>query len=77
LAIKNLCGLSAAEIAKAFLTSEETIAKRIYRAKEKIRTESIELELPPPALLPARWTPCCIACTCFSTKATIHRMPIN
>jgi RNA polymerase sigma-70 factor (ECF subfamily) len=54
LALKTLCGLSAAEIAKAFLTSEETIAKRIYRAKEKIRTESIELELPPPALLPAR-----------------------
>src|SRR5688500_663461 len=36
-ALKTLCGLSVAEIAKAFLAGEETIAKRIYRAKEKIR----------------------------------------
>jgi RNA polymerase sigma factor (sigma-70 family) len=54
LALKTLCGLSAAEIARAFLTGEETIAKRIYRAKEKMRTEQIELELPLPAQLPAR-----------------------
>ncbi len=47
LALKTLCGLSVAEIARAFLTSEETIAKRIYRAKEKIRQENIELEMPP------------------------------
>jgi len=44
--LKTLCGLSAAEIAKAFLSSEETITKRIYRAKEKIRTERIELHAP-------------------------------
>lgn len=44
--LKTLCGLSASEIAKAFLSSEETIAKRIYRAKEKIRTEKIELQAP-------------------------------
>lgn len=54
LALKTLCGLSVAEIAKAFLKDEETIAKRIYRAKEKIRTENIELELPSPHLLPQR-----------------------
>ena len=46
LALKTLCGLNAAEIAKAFLTNEETISKRIYRAKEKIRSENIELEIP-------------------------------
>ncbi|MGZ8537430.1 MAG: RNA polymerase sigma factor, partial [Flavisolibacter sp.] len=46
LALKTLCGLSTLEIAKAFLTNEETIAKRIYRAKEKIRLENIELEIP-------------------------------
>jgi RNA polymerase sigma-70 factor (ECF subfamily) len=46
LALKTLCGLSSSEIARAFLTSEETISKRIYRAKEKIRNEKIELELP-------------------------------
>ncbi|HET9745035.1 MAG TPA: sigma-70 family RNA polymerase sigma factor, partial [Chitinophagaceae bacterium] len=46
LTLKTLCGLSVNEIAKAFLTTDETIAKRIYRAKEKIRTEKIELEVP-------------------------------
>jgi predicted RNA polymerase sigma factor len=46
LTLKTLCGLSNAEIAKAFLTNEETIAKRIYRAKEKIKAEKIELEVP-------------------------------
>jgi RNA polymerase sigma factor (sigma-70 family) len=54
LALKTLCGLSAAEIARAFLTGEDTVTKRIYRAREKIRTEGIELELPPPAQLPHR-----------------------
>lgn len=54
LALKTLCGLSNAEIAHAFLKDEEAIAKRIYRAKEKIRTENIELELPAPSELPKR-----------------------
>ena len=54
LVLKVLCGLSAAEISKAFLTSEETISKRIYRAKEKIRTEKIEMEVPPQDQLPGR-----------------------
>lgn len=44
--LKTLCGLSAAEIGRAFLSNEETISKRIYRAKEKIRTENIELNVP-------------------------------
>jgi RNA polymerase sigma factor (sigma-70 family) len=46
LTLKTLCGLSVAEIAKAFLTSEETISKRIYRAKEKIKALGIEMEMP-------------------------------
>lgn len=54
LILKTLCGLGTAEIAKAFLKDEETIAKRIYRAKEKIKAEGIELVLPPAAQLPAR-----------------------
>jgi RNA polymerase sigma factor (sigma-70 family) len=54
MALKVLCGLSAAEIARAFLTNEETIAKRIYRAKEKIKSENIQLEVPISAELPAR-----------------------
>lgn len=46
LTLKTLCGLNTSEIAKAFLTSDDTISKRIYRAKEKIRTEKIELDFP-------------------------------
>ena len=46
LTLKTLCGLSVNEIAKAFLTTDDTIAKRIYRAKEKIKTEKIELDVP-------------------------------
>src|SRR5258708_23244568 len=46
LTLKTLCGLSINEIAKAFLTNEETISKRIYRAKEKIKLEKIELNVP-------------------------------
>lgn len=42
--LKTLGGLSVQEIAKAFMTSEETIAKRIYRAKEKLREENILTE---------------------------------
>jgi RNA polymerase sigma-70 factor (ECF subfamily) len=54
LALKTLCGLSVTEIAQAFLKDEETIAKRIYRAKEKIRAQKIQLELPSPTELPPR-----------------------
>ena len=54
LVLKVLCGLSAGEIARAFLTNEETIAKRIYRAKEKIKLEKIELDLPLEKELPER-----------------------
>jgi RNA polymerase sigma-70 factor (ECF subfamily) len=54
LTLKTLCGLSIAEIAHSFLTSEETVSKRIYRAKEKIRTENINLDSPAPANIPDR-----------------------
>jgi RNA polymerase sigma factor (sigma-70 family) len=54
LTLKTLCGLSTSEIAKAFLTSEETISKRIYRAKEKIKVEKIELAVPQGEELPGR-----------------------
>jgi RNA polymerase sigma factor (sigma-70 family) len=46
LILKTLCGLSISEIANNFLTNEETITKRLYRAREKIREENIELEAP-------------------------------
>ena len=54
LTLKTLCGLSIAEIANSFLTNAETITKRLYRAREKIREEKITLEAPVPANLPGR-----------------------
>jgi RNA polymerase sigma-70 factor (ECF subfamily) len=54
LTLKTLCGLSIGEIANSFLTSTETITKRLYRAREKIREEDISLEAPIPARLPGR-----------------------
>jgi RNA polymerase sigma factor (sigma-70 family) len=54
LTLKTLCGLSIAEIANCFLTNEETITKRLYRAREKIRIENITLEVPVSAHLPQR-----------------------
>lgn len=44
--LKTLCGFSTAEIAKAFLTSEDTVSKRLYRTKEFFRENRIRLELP-------------------------------
>src|SRR5579884_865187 len=46
LALKTLCGFSAGEIARAFLTSEAAIAKRLTRAKRKIRLARIPFEMP-------------------------------
>lgn len=54
LTLKTLCGLSTLEIANCFLTNEETITKRLYRAREKIREGNISLESPLPATLPGR-----------------------
>src|SRR6185436_11050951 len=46
LILKTLCGFSTAEIAKAFLTSEETVSKRLYRTKEFFREQKIKLIIP-------------------------------
>jgi RNA polymerase sigma factor (sigma-70 family) len=54
LALRVLCGLGIEEIANALLTSKETIAKRLTRAKEKLREEKISMDLPGSAAIPQR-----------------------
>lgn len=46
LALRILCGFGIDEIAEAFLSNKETINKRLFRAKEKLREEKIKMELP-------------------------------
>ncbi|MEO5641976.1 MAG: sigma-70 family RNA polymerase sigma factor [Bacteroidia bacterium] len=46
LALRILCGFGIEEIADAFLTNKETINKRLFRAKEKLRAERIEIKFP-------------------------------
>jgi RNA polymerase sigma factor (sigma-70 family) len=46
LALRILCGFGIDEIAEAFFTNKETINKRLYRAKEKLRAEKVTMELP-------------------------------
>ncbi len=54
LTLRLLCGLTTAEVARAFLVSEPTMAARITRAKKKIAVARIPYRVPPPAELPAR-----------------------
>ncbi|MGA8672992.1 MAG: RNA polymerase sigma factor [Terracidiphilus sp.] len=54
LTLREVCGLTTEEIARAFLTSVPTVAKRIVRAKAKIRDARIPYIVPSPNELPSR-----------------------
>jgi len=54
LTLREVCGLTTEEIAKAFLTTPRTLAQRIVRAKAKIREIRIPYEVPTPQELPER-----------------------
>lgn len=54
LALRLLCGFGIDEIATAFLTGKETVNKRLFRAKEKLRQLSVPIEFPPHSELPKR-----------------------
>ena len=54
LTLREICGLTTEAIARAFLTSPSTLAQRIVRAKNKIRTANIPYEIPARSELPAR-----------------------
>jgi RNA polymerase sigma factor (sigma-70 family) len=47
LALRVLCGFTIEEIARAFFTGKDTINKRLFRAKEKLRDLQLRLEMPP------------------------------
>src|SRR3984885_12984431 len=54
LTLREICGLTTEEIARAFLVTPATLAQRIVRAKAKIRETPIPYEVPTPQELPQR-----------------------
>src|SRR4051812_29201289 len=54
LSLRILCGFGIEEIADAFLTNKETINKRLFRAKEKLRNEKVKITFPAEAEMDER-----------------------
>jgi RNA polymerase sigma-70 factor (ECF subfamily) len=54
LTLREVCGLTTEDVARAFLVPAPTLAQRIVRAKARIRDEKIPYRVPPPEELPGR-----------------------
>jgi RNA polymerase sigma-70 factor (ECF subfamily) len=54
LALRILCGFGIAEISSAFLSNNETINKRLFRAREKLREQRVAIEFPAESEIPKR-----------------------
>ena len=63
LTLRAVGGLTTAEIARAFLVPEATIAQRISRAKARIKAGGAPFRMPPPSERAARLARCCTCCT--------------
>ena len=57
LSLNILCGFGAEEIADAFLSNKDATYKRLARAKEKLRSENVKIELPPASEISSRMDP--------------------
>ena len=63
LTLRAVGGLTTAEIAHAFLVPEATMAQRISRAKQSIKTSGIPFRCPTPKSEPNACAPCCTCST--------------
>jgi RNA polymerase sigma-70 factor (ECF subfamily) len=68
LTLREVCGLTTEEIARAFIAVPSTLAQRIVRAKAKIRDGRIPYQVPSLAELQTGWTPCFRWFTWCSTR---------
>ena len=72
LTLRLLGGLTTAEIARAFLVSEPTMAQRLVRAKEKIRDAGIPYRVPGEANFPGGFAPC-LSVVYLDFQRRLHR----